>query len=174
MKANLVLPNGTKVEIDGSLSEVRRLLDNFSGPSPGAPQAPSKSRGKPTAKSRDNDEEEGSGAVGELAIVNRIKEDESLQWLHAIVDSRDMTRRILAPLYVAAEIDSRADGLTSGLISRIYTELGVRIDTANVSRELSGKAKKYVLADKVRRKGAPVHYKISRAGRAFLRQDRDG
>ena len=69
-----------------------------------------------------------------MAIVNRLKEDEDLAWMHEILDSRDMSRRVLLPLYVASEIDPSAEGLTSGYISRIYTELGVRIAQANVSR----------------------------------------
>jgi hypothetical protein len=175
VKATLVLQNGTKVELDGDASEVQGLLGYFSGAG-----SPSHDRAKqPTSsvgiahEARDNDHEL-SETVTELVVVNRIKEDESLEWAHAIIDSRDVTRRVLLPLYVAAEINPRADGLTSGFITRVYSELGVRLDQANVSKELSGRAKKYVLADGVRRKGAPVHYKISRAGRIYLENGRDG
>jgi hypothetical protein len=177
VKATLHLPNGTKVEIDGESEEVRRLLEAFSGQesrakAPGGKIAsiPS-SRTHPDVKPADG---EVTNEISPLAVVNQIKEDESLQWVQAVVDSRDMTRRVLLPLYVASEIDSRGEGVTSGFISRVYAELGVRIAQANVSRELSGKAKKYVLADTVRRKGAPVRYKISRVGRAFLEQSRNG
>lgn len=176
MKATLHLPNGTKVEIDGESEEVRRLLETFSGQesrtrTPSGKVPIPHARTRPDSNPADDDAVE---EIGPLAVVNRIKEDESLQWLQAVVDSRDMTRRVLLPLYVASEIDPRCEGVTSGFIARVYTELGVRIAQANVSRELSGKAKKYVLADTVRRKGAPVHYKISRAGRTFLEQGRNG
>ena len=177
MKATLHLPNGTKVEIDGESDEVRRLLAAFSGEGSGTKASAGKAASVPPPRTHP-DVKPGDGDVVDeispLAVVNRIKEDETLQWVQAVVDSRDMTKRVLLPLYVAAEIDPRGEGVTSGFISRVYTELGVRIAQANVSRELSGKAKKYVLADTVRRKGAAVHYKISRVGRAFLEQSRNG
>jgi hypothetical protein len=71
-------------------------------------------------------------------------------------------------------IDASAKGATSGFISRTYAELGVKMAVGNISTELSGRSKKYVIADVVRRKGAPVHYKISRAGRSFFEQGRNG
>jgi hypothetical protein len=174
MKATLRLANGTKVEIDGEPDEVRRLLADFSGvpePRPPGILPPGK---RPTAKSRSVEPINEVEGITELAVVNRIKEDEALQWTHPILDSRDMTLRILLPLYVASEIDPGAEGITSGFISRVYAELGIRMNVGNTSTELSGRSKKFVLADIVRRKGAPVHYKISRAGRAFFEQSRNG
>lgn len=175
MKASLTLADGTKVEIDGAPDEVQRLLATFSSSGPDKAGKPSPPRSR-TAREKNvvhsDSDSASTESVTEMAIVNRLKEDEDLAWMHEVLDSRDMTRRVLLPLYVAAEIDPSAEGLTSGYISRIYTELGVRIAQANVSRELSGKAKKYVLADTVRRKGAPVRYKISRAGRSYLEQQR--
>jgi hypothetical protein len=172
MKASFTLPNGTKVEMDGTPDDVQRVLATFSPSNVGERAAAPPSLGLPKTKSETGSDSESAEAITEMAIVNRLKEDEALAWLHEVVDSRDMTRRVLLPHYVASEVDSRAEGVTSGFISRVYTELGVRIAQANISTELSGKAKKFVLADVVRRKGAPVRYKISRAGRSYLEQNR--
>jgi len=172
MKATLQLPNGTKIEIDGEPDEVRKLLSWAATQlePTASPRAPVK---KPSAKAQIATPAAEPEGITTLAVVNRIKEDEALQWTHPLLDSRDVTRRVLLPLYVASLIDAGADGITSGFISRVYAELGIRIGVGNVSTELSGKSKKYVLADVVRRKGAPVHYKISRAGRTFLEQGRN-
>jgi hypothetical protein len=173
MKATLQLANGTKVEIDGEPDEVRRLLADFSGsPDLKPPDAPRHVR--KTTASRPAEPRDEAETITELAVVNCIKEDESLQWTHRILDSRDMTLRVLLPLYVASKIDASAKGVTSGFISRTYSELGVKMAVGNISTELSGRSKKYVIADVVRRKGAPVHYKISRAGRTFFEQGRNG
>ena len=45
-KANLTLPNGTKVTIEGTADEVATLLSNFSGPSEAAPATGTKKRRK--------------------------------------------------------------------------------------------------------------------------------
>ncbi len=172
MKATLQLANGTKVQIDGDADEVRGLLSWAATQA----QAPDVARSGKTSLAKLPVAESAAEPEGitTLAVVNRIKQDEFLKWTHPLLDSRDVTRRVLLPLYVASLIDAGADGITSGFISRVYSELGIRMGVGNVSTELSGKSKKYVLADVVRRKGAPVHYKLSRAGRTFFEQGRNG
>jgi hypothetical protein len=182
MKATMLLPNGTKVEIDGDADEVRRLLNDFSGalatlpltiPPKPKPKSKTKTKAKPAAARAQREDDGAVGGITELAVVNHIKEDEAFQWVHAILDSKDQMLRALVVLYVAAETDPQGPGVTTGFISRVYLELGVRLTTANVSSELAGRAKKYVLADAVRRKGAAVNYKLSRVGRAFIESKRD-
>jgi len=173
MKATLQLANGTKIEIDGEPDEVRGLLSWAAARVEPAAASPVLVK-KPIAKSPVAAPVTDVAGITTLAVVNRIKEDETLQWTHPLLDSRDVTRRVLLPLYVASIIDAGAEGITSGFISRVYAELGIRMGVGNVSTELSGKSKKYVLADVVRRKGAPVHYKISRAGRTFFEEKRNG
>ena len=51
-KANITLPNGTKVTIEGSAEEVATLLSQFSGPSTAAPNA-TKNKKRRTRKSTD-------------------------------------------------------------------------------------------------------------------------
>jgi hypothetical protein len=186
MKASFVLTNGTKVEIDGTPVEVQQLLSTYSGGAPmgstssgpaPAPPAKSKTRSKTKAKAKPKvvaSTDDDAGGLSELELVNHIKEDERFEWLDRLLDAKDMTIRVMLVLFVAAEVDPQAPGLTSGFIARVHLQLGVRLDVSNVSKELSGRGKKYVLADVVRRKGAPVHYKLSRVGRAFMEQQRDG
>jgi hypothetical protein len=171
MKATFVLPNDTRVELDGDASDVQELLAHFSRAPAATVRAPR--RAQATAR-RDVHDTTGDSndQINEIDVVNRIKSDDALTWLHDIIDSRDVTDRVLLPLYVAGQMEPRTTGLTSGFISRVYAELGVRISVPNVSTELSRKAKRYVLADAVRRKGAPVRYKISRAGVSYLEQRR--
>lgn len=61
-----------------------------------------------------------------------------------------------------------AHGLTSGDISQITKGLGIPIHVANVSNTLSKTASKYVMGDKVRKKGQPVGYKLSRRGLKYM------
>ena len=171
MKATFVLPSGTKVEVDGETAEVQALLERYTTEADGQPRPqPRQPARGPT--SSDNGGSDEDNQISEIAVVNRIKEDDALSWLHDIIDSRNVLDRVLLPLFVVNQIDSRADGLTSGFISRVFAELGVRLAVPNVSTVLSGKAKRYVLADSSRRKGTPVRYKISRAGMSYLEQQR--
>jgi hypothetical protein len=60
--------------------------------------------------------------------------------------------------------------LTSGEVSKVTTELGIRIDVANASKTLSGSASRYVIGDRVRKSGQPVRYKLSRRGHAYVKE----
>ena len=63
-----------------------------------------------------------------------------------------------------------AYGLTSGEVSQVTTDLGIPIQTPNASRTLSGTASKYVIGDKVRKKGQAVRYKLSRRGVEYFKK----
>jgi hypothetical protein len=55
-------------------------------------------------------------------------------------------------------------------VKKITTELGIPISQPNASRTLSGTASKYVIGDKVRVKGQPVRYKLSRRGVKYMKE----
>jgi hypothetical protein len=63
---------------------------------------------------------------------------------------------------------ANAHALSSGEISKITADLGVPVSQPNVSKTLSGTAAKYVMGDRVRKKGQPVRYKLSRRGLQYL------
>jgi hypothetical protein len=173
MKASFRLQNGTNVEIDGDPEDVQTLLAHFSSPGHAVTQSV-KPRKIDATRRKSTTVEPAGASVSEIEVVNWIKEQGSAPWIDEILDSRDVTRRVLLPLYVSEKLRPGVGGITSGFISRVLTQLGVKISIPNVSTELSGKANRLVLAGSVRRRGAPVNYRISRAGVALLEQASHG
>lgn len=171
-KATLTLGNGTTVAIDGTPEEVRQLLEFYAGPSkderarPQGKQAPRKAQAKASAQ-RDAP----ADAAPDLsAIVNLIKEcDEAEAIEKRILDRTSVIDRTLLPLYIVHQHLKAAGGLTSGDVNRITTDLGVPVRTSHASTALSVTAKGYVIADKIRRKGVPVRYLLSRRGVEYVK-----
>jgi hypothetical protein len=74
---------------------------------------------------------------------------------------------LLSPYY--ARFSKNAFGLSSGEITKITTDLGVPISTPNASNTLSGTAAKYVMGDRVRKRGQAVRYRLSRRGVQYMK-----
>ncbi len=166
-KAHLTLPNGTQVLIEGTPEEVHRLLNLTAG---ATSDARSLAKVRKTAK---RPEAKVTSAEAErldlTQIVNLAKDcDEADAIERNILDRTSMVDRVLLPLYVLKKHAGSSGGLTSGEISKITTELGVPVSQPNTSTALSGPASKYVMGDKVRRKGQPVRYRLSRRGEQYL------
>jgi len=168
-KASIRLPNGTTVLIEGTTDEVRRLLEfygqappisgsNRSGPGRDATRKPE--RRKPPQTDAEK------GPQPNLAeVINLIKScDEAESIESQILDRTSQVNRILLPLFVVQKHLGSAFGLTSGDISRIVTDLGIPMQTPNVSRTLSSTASRYVVGHAVRRKGKAIRYKLSPRG----------
>ena len=85
-----------------------------------------------------------------------------------ILDRASQVDRTLLPLYLVHEHLGNAFGLSSGDVSKITTDLGVPVSQPNASKTLSGTAAKYVIGDKVRKRGQLVRYKLSRRGVQYL------
>lgn len=180
-KASLTLPNGTVVQIEGTVEEVQALLAHYgSGAAPTRDSAPEKRtaatrpkrrRSKSTPDSSTQPESEGGGSTPNLSeIVNLTKTcDEAEDIERQILDRASQVDRTLLPLYVVHEHLGNRFGLSSGEVSKITTDLGVPVSQPNASRTLSGTATKYVVGDKVRRKGQAVRYKLSRRGVQYLK-----
>jgi hypothetical protein len=174
-KASLTLQNGTVVTVDGSALEIHELIAFYdsvpktsssgqarnAGPSSASPKgAPSVEKKEKPVKSADL-----------MAIVNHIKSCDEAELIEKnILDKIDQLPRVLLPLYIVYEYMGNMSGLTSGEISKVTTELGIRIMTGNASTTLSGAASTYVIGDKVRKPGQPVRYKLSRRGHAFMKE----
>lgn len=175
VKANLKLPNGTTVEIDGSTVEVEQLLRMYAGGVPSNPDTPEKASAKPKrarSKSPTGGDSRGeNGASADItAIVNHIKEcDEAEAIEERILDRTSQVDRTLLPLYVVHEYMGNRVGLTSGEINKVTTELSVPITQPAASRTLSGTAAKYVIADGTRKRGKPLRYKLSRRGQKYVK-----
>jgi hypothetical protein len=102
--------------------------------------------------------------------VNLTKTCDEAESIEAqILDRTSQVDRTLLPLYVVHEHLGNKFGLSSGDVSKITTDLGVPISTANASGTLSGTAAKYVMGDKVRKRGQAVRYKLSRRGVQYMK-----
>lgn len=177
-KASLTLPNGTVVQIEGTATEVRGLLEFYgmAGGSSKATQAKiadsassrkiDRSRAAPK---RQSGTEASEASLDFSEIVNLAKNcDEAENIERHILDRSSQVDRTLLPLYIVHEHLKNAFGLSSGEVTKITSDLGVPVSQPNASRTLSGTAAKYVMGDRVRRKDQPVRYKLSRRGLQYL------
>ncbi len=116
--------------------------------------------------------EESKGATPDLAkIVNLVKDcDESEAIGKEILDRTSQVDRTLLPLYVVHEYMGNAFDLTSGHISKVTGDLGIRISQPAASRTLAATASRYVMGDKVKKKGLAVRYKLTRRGVKYMKQ----
>src|SRR5262245_41127509 len=179
-KASLTLPNGTVVQIEGTAAEVKDLLEFYGGSGGGSSktartQASASRSPRKTGRSRAprKNQSQGDTAQPELdlsEIVNFAKTcDEAEKIESHILDRSSQVDRALLPLYIVHEYLKNAFGLSSGEVAKITTDLGVPVSQPNASRTLSGTAAKYVIGDRVRVKGQPVRYKLSRRGVQYLK-----
>jgi hypothetical protein len=170
-KATLTLPNGTVVQVEGTAQEVTNLLQFYEGaPGKALPRRPGKrGRARKTAKAKAPDEIVPESVPDLAKIVNLVKECAEAEAIeHSILDNSSILDRTLLPLYVVLQHLDNAHGLSSGDISKITTDLGVRVSQSHASDTLSGTAARFVIGDKVRRKGQAVRYKLSRRGLKYV------
>ena len=173
-KASITLPNGTVVNIEGTPEEVRQLLEFYSG-QPSEIQRRRSSKKPASTKKAGKKKETVSEGVDCAEIVNLIKEcDEAEAIEEQILDRTSQVNRTLLPLYIVHEYLANNHKLTSGEISKVTTDLGIPISQPNASRTLSGTASRYVIGDKVKKKGQPVRYKLSRRGVKYMKAVLEG
>lgn len=112
----------------------------------------------------------GSSVTADLSrIVNLAKNsDEAEDIERHILDRASQVDRTLLPLYLVHEHLDNAFGLSSGEVCKITTDLGVPVSQPNASKTLSGTAAKYVIGDRVRKRGQLVRYKLSRRGVQYM------
>jgi hypothetical protein len=174
-KASLTLPNGTVVQIEGTTEEVRDLLQHY-GSAPGHSAPPAKTvrrkprrpsgKGASAPKAGDQSADTGPDLSEIVTLAKNCDEAEDIE--RQILDRASQVDRTLLPLYLVHEHLGNAFGLSSGEVSKITTDLGVPVSQPNASKTLSGTAAKYVIGDRVRRKGQLVRYKLSRRGLQYM------
>ena len=172
-KAVIELPNGTSVVIEGTPEEVRKLLEFYGGSAPTDKRGrkeKAKKTGQQGSERQQSRETEVNKNQPDLAeIINLIRNSNDAEIIEAtILDRTSQVNRVLLPLYIVHEHMNNSFGLTSGDISKITVNLGIPIQSPNVSNTLSGTASRYVMPDKVRKQGQPVRYKLSRRGVKYL------
>lgn len=172
-KASIQLPNGTTVKIEGTTEEVKKLLEFYGGNSPDLEKLakPNLTKRSGTTKApAASKKKEDRGTKPDLSeIINLVKNCDEAEAIETkILDRISQVDRILLPLYIVHEHLNNAFSLTSGEISQITQNLGIPLQQPNISNALSGTASKYVIGDKVRKKGQAVRYKLSRRGLKYL------
>ena len=164
-KASLNLPNGTVVQIEGTTEEVKKLLELY-GVKPATPERKQPKKRSVTSVKGTAE----NSAVDFSEIVNLAKDCDEADTIETqILDRSSQVDRTLLPLYIVHEHKGNAFGLTSGEVSKVTTDLGIPISQPNASNTLSGTASRYVIGDKVKKKGQPVRYKLSRRGVKYLK-----
>lgn len=165
-KASLTLPDGTTVNIEGSADEIQKII-SLHRPTVTTPIRSHKS--KPKVKKEDNSDKSEESNIELSQIINEIKNcDEAEKIEKNILDRTSQVDRILLPLYIGKKYLDDKLTLTSGDISKVLGDLGINIFKPNVANTLSGSASKYVIGDKVRRKGQIIRYRLSRRGEQYL------
>ena len=163
-KAKVELPDGTVITIEGTQEEVRDLLEFYQSKRKPEPSRPKTGVKEPSGKTVVKK------GVDHAEIVNLVKSvDEAEAIEKHILDRTSQVDRTLLPLYIVHQYLGKAFALTSGDISKVTTDLGIPIATANASRTLSGTASRYVIGDQVRKKGRPIRYKLSRRGVNYMK-----
>lgn len=173
-KASLKLPNGTVVTLEGTPEEVKHLLEVYGGERAQTSTAKATTRlHKPRGRARSSDQQkernEGKPELNQIVtLVKNCDEAEAIE--SEILDRAAQVDRTLLPIYIVHEYLDNAFGLTSGEVNKITKDLGIPISQPNASRTLSGIASKYVIGDKVKVKGQPVRYKLSRRGLKYMKE----
>ena len=166
-KAKVELPNGTVIQIEGTNDEIKELLDYYSRQSRPISRVPVKKKAEAKTGKKGS---ESNSDIDHTEIVNLIKSVDEAELIEKnILDKSSQVDRTLLPLYVVNQYLDNKLSLTSGDISKITTDLGVPISRPNASVVLSGTASKYVISDKVRKKGSPTRYKLSRRGEQYIK-----
>lgn len=172
-KANFVLPNGTTVNVEGSVADIQELLANYGGHSS---DVNSRFRKKPTVKphtARESQPQETNDYI--TKIVNEIKQCNEAEKIEKnILDCSSRVDKILLPLYIVHKYMDNSIGLQSGEISKISRQLGIPVSQPNASMALSGVASRYVMGDKVRKGKTAVKYKLNRRGIKYIQSVIEG
>jgi len=170
-KATMTLPDGTKVIVEGSPDEIKKIV-NLYREQEESPQkekvSPLKLKPKKTKRETSDKTSESKMDVAEL--VNLTKNSDEIEKIELnILDRNSVVDRILLPLYIVHQYGSPEHSLTSGDIKKYLSQFSINIAQPNIANYLSSSASKYVIADTVRQKGRPVKYKISRRGLTYIK-----
>jgi hypothetical protein len=166
-KATLRLNSGTNVTLEGTPEEIQKILTYFEGPEKSDDVPKRRGSQKARRESADSGAEDNEPDIS--VVVNLAKtcnESEAIE--KHILDRTSVVDRTLLPLYIVHKYQKNAYGLTSGDINRFTTELGIPIATPNIANTLAGSASRYVVGDKLRKRGTAVRYKLSHRGLKYL------
>ena len=168
--ADILLPDGTKVTVQGSAEEVAKILSLYSSVAPSSTLEDT-NRHKQVLERAGVDQDLASDEIDIARIVACIRDCDAAESIEVrILDQRDAMNRVLLPLYIQYKFFNPNIGLTSGNVQKITDQLGVKVEISSASKILSGRAKSYVSGDSVRKKGSPVRYKLTRRGVIYFEE----
>jgi hypothetical protein len=163
-KATITRKSGATVTIDGTPTEVHKLLqlhDEDRPVSRGTTSPKADTEMEPTEATPNRD------AIPQ--IVNMIRScDDAERIEKQILDKSNVANRCLLPLYIVHQHFNNAFGLTTGQISAVTKELGVPVFQSNVAHTFAHAAGKFVMGSRTRKKGVAVEYRINRRGLQHL------
>jgi hypothetical protein len=173
-KATFLLPNGTNVTVEGTVEEIQRLFELYSGSnSSSVPQKTTEPSStdvqktmhplpQPVSSMPKKEKAEESDII---QVVNVIKTCDLADAIEKyVLDQTNEANRALLPLFIVYEYFENAFGLTTTEISKITIELA-----AKVSRQNSLRALKFSVSGFVTKVGKPPRYTINRRGVAHFR-----
>lgn len=103
-----------------------------------------------------------------LTIVNKIKNCEEADKIEEkILDKVSVPGRVLLPFYICYKYFPQ-QGLTTGDIAKITSELRIGIKTPNVSKAITDSLQTYLEGNSTRVKGKAVVYKLNRKGAKYF------
>lgn len=103
-----------------------------------------------------------------LLIVNKIKGCEESEKIDAqVLNKISLPARVLLPFYICYKYFPE-QGLTTGDIEKITSQLRVRVKVPNVSKAVAGSLQKYLAGDSIRGRGKTSRYKLNLKGAKYF------
>ena len=103
-----------------------------------------------------------------LLIVNKIKDCEESEKIDAqVLNKISLPAKVLLPFYICYKYFPE-QGLTTGDIEKITSQLRVRVKVPNVSKAVAGSLQKYLAGDSIRWRGKTSRYKLNLKGAKYF------
>ena len=118
--------------------------------------------------SKKENKKEGAFLDSILLIVNKIKDCEESEKIDAqVLNKIGLPARVLLPFYICYKYFPE-QGLTTGDIEKITSQLRVRVKVPNVSKAVAGSLQKYLAGDSIRGRGKTSRYKLNLKGAKYF------
>ena len=118
--------------------------------------------------SKKENKKEGAFLDSILLIVNKIKDCEESEKIDAqVLNKISLPAKVLLPFYICYKYFPE-QGLTTGDIEKITSQLRVRVKVPNVSKAVAGSLQKYLAGDSIRGRGKTSRYKLNLKGAKYF------
>lgn len=165
-KSNITLPDGTTIKIEGSTTEISKILSVYKN---NAETISLKKDQKTSTITSKRDKAEAKEADKIIEIVSAIKNSDYIEEIEMnILDKSSQVDRVLLPLYIVMHDFDNNISLSSTDIYKILKELGVHMALPNISRTLKKTGLKYIIPEKSTKKHESTSFNISLSGRKYI------